>query len=73
MNIQDITEWNPNITSVTEDDSFFAIDRANGFSSIEQSGKYLIEDIITFVKVPGRLANRWVVTGRCYYFNPKLY
>lgn len=71
MNLKDVAEWNPRLTSAEVDKSFFAVDKANGFSSFEQSGEYLIEEQITFVKVPGRLVNRWVTTGHCYYFKTK--
>lgn len=71
MTIKDIKDWNSQLTSVEIDASFFAVDRVGGFSSFKQSGKHLIEEQTSFVKVPGRLFNKWVVTGYCYYFNAK--
>jgi hypothetical protein len=71
MNVKDVIAWDPTIPGFDASDDFFAIKNPTGFSSFEQFGKYLVEEVITFQKIPGRLANRWVVTDVCYYFNPK--
>jgi hypothetical protein len=71
MTIKDVIAWDATIAGADANDDFFAIKNPTGFSSFEQHGKFLVEEVITFQKVPGRLVNRWVVTDLCYYFNPK--
>jgi len=42
MTAKEVLDWNPRISSVEINESFFAVDRPHGFSSFEQSGQYLI-------------------------------